>query len=117
MNRTRNTKKVSLIALTVIMALSILAGTLFYASRSNSVMADTVEIIDSEGVTKEQTLSGVRISSDAAYEAKIAGIFKGNSSLTFNLDGDFDSWFEQGYALENIFNFRVSSVVNPNVFF
>lgn len=117
MNRKRITKRVSLVALLVIMVLSFFCGTSFYAANGNSVMADTIEIIDSEGVTKEQTLGGVRISSDTAYEAKIAGVFRGNSSVTFNLDGDFDSWFKQGYALENIFNFRVSSITNPSVFF
>ena len=75
MNRKRITKRVSLVALLVIMVLSFFCGTSFYAANGNSVMADTIEIIDSEGVTKEQTLGGVRISSDTAYEAKLAGVF------------------------------------------
>ncbi len=74
-----------------------------------------VEMFYGSGV--DAANEGVYLHSDKSYQTKIANVFYGSSSVEFTLDGSFDEWYNSGLALENIFDIRVASFVDPSVYF
>lgn len=102
-----------------IAALVVICGTVILTQgATGEEMPNTLQLIDAaDGVKVEKTTNGIHLSADGAYRATIADVFTGNAEIEFTIDGNADEWTEKGLALEHIYNFRVASVADPNVYF
>ena len=117
--RRKGSFKKSVSACFAVAAVAGICGTVLLThGAAGEEMPNTLQLIDAaDGVKVEKTANGIHLAADGAYTATIADVFTGNAEIEFTIDGNADEWTEKGLALEHVYNFRVASVADPNVYF